>query len=400
MLALGGLTLVMTASDCTFTGPGFETGVRHIEWNAPKWTPDGSQIVFPYARNLFVVEADGSKIRRLTGKKNQLAVEYSELNLSPDVSPDGSRVAYTSFKDRGVLATLFRGPPKFNVKTLQLKGWFKWKRTLARSDASDINPVWSPDGTRIAFVSARLKERGYHIFTMEAGGSDVKNIAPSVGVPPGLTGTPVWSPDGTRLAFLGLVLEGGKGNLLHLYTVGADGSDLTRIGEAATRPAWSPDGLRIAFVGRVGEEEGVFTAGADGTAPTKLLDYLNDLRELPMNVSWSPDGSQLLMSGPSISVGVINADGSELEWLTPLPVRTGRASASWSPDGSRIAVNGYPLWLRDEDLNVEGTVVLVTMDHDGGNIQVLARVGASDLVAEGEWVEPESHSGMNTGRGS
>ena len=143
----------------------------------------------------------------------------------------------------------------------------------------------------------------------------------------------------------------------------------------------------------------MFTAGADGTAPTKLLDYLNDLRELPMNVSWSPDGSQLLMSGPSISVGVINADGSELEWLTPLPVRTGRASASWSPDGSRIAVNGYPLWLRDEDLNVEGTVVLVTMDHDGGNIQVLARVGASDLVAEGEWVEPESHSGMNTGRG-
>ncbi len=54
----------------------------------------------------------------------------------------------------------------------------------------------------------------------------------------------------------------------------------------------------------------------------------------------------------------------------------------------------------DRDLNVKGAIVLVTMGADGENVQVLVRVGFSDLIAESDWEEPESNSGMNTGRGS
>ena len=153
-MALCGLTLLMTASDCFMPGPSFRDKVFEIEYDTPQWSPDGSQIVFSFAWNLFAVESDGSRIRRLTGSGDQIVEKDSEINVSPVISPDGSQVAYTNFEE-----------PHFNIKTLKLKGWFKRKRTLAKIDANDINPVWSPDGTRIAFLSARTTTTTTTIFT-------------------------------------------------------------------------------------------------------------------------------------------------------------------------------------------------------------------------------------------
>ena len=400
VLALCGLTLLMTAYNCYYPGPRFEVKVFDIEQDTPKWSPDGSQIVFSFAWNLFVVESDGSRIKRLTGSKNQIVGEFSEINVAPVIFPDGSQVAYTSFEE-----------PHFNIKTVKLKGWFNRKRTLAKIDGNDIYPVWSPDGSRIAFLSARIDDYYYyyyHIYTMAADGSDVKSIAPSVRGYPRPEGTPVWSPDGARLAFLGMGLEGEGAKWMHLYIVGADGSDLTPIGEAGSRPAWSPDGLRIAFIGQIGEDDGLFTAPLDGSLPTKILDYLKELKGFPRNVSWSPDGAQLLLTNGrnhSYVINVVNADGSDFKTLTPRVLDSSVTTASWSPDGSRIAVKG-PTRLRGSETlllsgpsKVKGTVVLATMDPDGENVQVLVRVGFSDLIAESDWVEPERDSGMNTGRG-
>ena len=155
MLALCGLTLLMTAMDCYYPGPRFKDRVFEIEHDTPKWSPDGSQIVFSHAWNLFAVESDGSRIRRLTGSKNQIVEKFSEINVSPDISPDGSQVAYTSFED-----------PQFYIKTVKLKGLFKRKRTLAKSDGNDINPVWSPDGSRIAFLSSPMTTTTTTIFIL------------------------------------------------------------------------------------------------------------------------------------------------------------------------------------------------------------------------------------------
>ena len=52
--------------------------------------------------------------------------------LSPDISPDGSQIAYTSFQE----PSLFLG--SLSIKTVKLKGWFKRKRTLAKSDGHDM----------------------------------------------------------------------------------------------------------------------------------------------------------------------------------------------------------------------------------------------------------------------
>ena len=190
---------------------------------------------------------------------------------------------------------------------------------------------------------------------------------------------------------------------MHLHIVGTDGSELTQIGVSGSRPAWSPDGLRVAFIGHVGEDEGLFTAALNGSLPTKILDYLKELKGSPQNVSWSPDGAQLLLTSRlnhGNVVDVVNADGSDIKTLTPRVLIGSVTPTSWSPDGSRIAVKGPTRLIRKRDLNVKGAIVLVTMDPDGENVQVLVRVGFSDLIAESDWEEPESNSGRNTGPGS
>ena len=87
MLALCGLTLLMTAMDCYYPGPRFKDQVFEIEHDTPKWSPDGSQIVFSHAWNLFAVESDGSSIKRLTGgwtgTKDQTVEKYLRNQCVP-----------------------------------------------------------------------------------------------------------------------------------------------------------------------------------------------------------------------------------------------------------------------------------------------------------------------------
>src|SRR5207247_2102168 len=106
------------------------------------------------------------------------------------------------------------------------------------NEASDAQPTWSPDGTRIAFISSRNGRSGVYVL--------------NAGVPTLLTNTPravskpAWSPDGTRLAF---TCEVDSGNS-DICVINANGTGFTRLtsdpGQDAG-PAWKPDGSRIAF---------------------------------------------------------------------------------------------------------------------------------------------------------
>ena len=117
-----------------------------------------------------------------------------------------------------------------------------------------------------------------------------------------------WSPRGDRIAFV--VMEGEKYPWnLAVYIVGADGTGLTRVSDAGSGPTWSPDGEAIALILPEGDEGWVlYIFAADGSNLVKEK-YGLDNSELGGNagtsslkpglwmgnLSWSPDGSRILL---------------------------------------------------------------------------------------------------------
>ena len=99
---------------------------------------------------------------------------------------------------------------------------------LTNDPASDINPAWSPDGSRIAFQSNRDGE--YAIYVMNANGTGVVRLTD-----PLMSATePAWSPDGNRIVFVGTKL----GQIANLYIVNVDGGDPEPLLTADSNPAW------------------------------------------------------------------------------------------------------------------------------------------------------------------
>jgi Tol biopolymer transport system component len=214
-------------------------------------------------------------------------------------------------------------------------------RRLTHNVAADLDPSWSPDGSRLAFSSDRDGNR--EMYVMSADGSSPMRLTSNDRA----DYRPAWSPDGTKLAFV----SERDGNT-EIYVMNADGSGATRLttdpGEDSD-PAWSPDGARIAFTAsRQGVGGSIWVMAADGSRPTRLTSddgfYSFEDDRQP---AWSPDGARIAFAradcgyyyycGPHAIV-VMNADGSSLTALEPDSTDLGDATdPSWYPEGGRIA---------------------------------------------------------------
>jgi Tol biopolymer transport system component len=172
------------------------------------------------------------------------------------------------------------------------------------------------------------------VYSVDADGANAVNLADGSG--------PVWSPDGTKIAFT-VTLSAGLGAYGHVYVMNADGTGLRKIGEwslsdaigpcPSGRPyAWSPDGRFVAYWTDgyyPGDPRAVMLAPADGSAEPQPL--------VPGAGDWSPDGKRFVYSGLErtstdcqIYLTDLPATG-EPQWLTQ-----GRHPV-WSPDGQWIA---------------------------------------------------------------
>jgi Tol biopolymer transport system component len=260
---------------------------------------------------------------------------------------------------------------------------------LPQPSGNNTKAVWSPGGDRIAFVGSDPADEYPTLWVMKADGSALMALTDEFGVD-----LPSWSPDGTQIAFMGQRHPDPTGESdgpIGIWVVSASGGEprLVLEGQDWEAPSWSPDGTRLAVTRRDGDvidlSEGgisnIYTIGIDGSGLTRLT---ND-GAYYYGPEWSPDGTKIVCSRSltenrhlNLDVYVMDADGSNLEQLTSW---TGwDAGPTWSPDGDEILFGSdrgaTPEELRTEGLGgVQGLAIYV-MDADGGHVRLVFDDGA------------------------
>ena len=428
-LAIKRLSLLLTVVGVSMltmgSSPLCNTGVGIHESNSlfrranprfvPHWSPNGDYLVFARGggdrADIYVVKSDGSELSMLSDREGQQERWY---DFSPDFSPDGTRIVYATYghnvDSRGEKLRI----RNLDIETVGVDG--SDRRRLTDDIDAEESPVWSPDGSHIAFISHYSYDKEPGIYTMAPDGSDQRLVVrfrsitndadPATDLYSRLLGGrgPVWSPDGKKLAYVLAIQErnpdqrrGHKdSNGQILYTVNADGTELKELfavedslqESITTEPEWSPDSQRIAFVhaGTVNDgtalEVALYTARADGSqldvisGPHRELEPLG----LPQVLSWSPDGAHILISHPNSEnshfapPSIINPDGTNLS-----EVGGHGTQAVWSPDGSKIAQ------LRHKNPYAPGdpSIFLSTINLDGTDLQVLVRIDEEGNLTAG-----------------
>ena len=346
-------------------------------------------IVFPYGPDLYSITSHGTGLRLITSEEHWIA--------SPDISPDGSKVAYTSFRK----GTFWSPGDHWEIKTVNIDG--SAKRTLGRNDlegqkhSNDINPSWSPDGKGLAFVSNRSdreEESPYHVYTMTTDGSSLKRVVSSVAA---RVDSPKWSPDGEHLAFTAFADESETYQLAeerYAYVAELDGGRLTNLGRTWTVPEWSTNGTHLAFVGWDGTRRAIVIVTPDGSVRRNVREadgappYFSPSEYL----SWSPDGANLLHARYRATrvndrdVYVIDINQPSPSKDMPIARRIGRGFGTWSPDNSRIAIFRHSPY------------TLYSVLPDGSDRQVLVTKDEDSLLSGSEWQELEKTKAAPTPR--
>lgn len=216
----------------------------------PKWSPDGTMILFTSERNgnseIYLMNGDGSGQVRLT--------ENPGYDFNPSWSPDGTKIAYTSDRcldmncSAGIFVTSLDSGDITRLVTLSCGGCYG-------------SPAWSPDGTKIAYV-----DRG-DIYTINNDGSDQRNITSYPGAE---DFSPAWSPNGSKIAFV----SRRNGNP-EIYIMNADGTEQTNITNSPSverNPDYSPDGTKIIF----DDGASLYVIDADGSNRINITNGLRD----------------------------------------------------------------------------------------------------------------------------
>src|SRR5688572_5915478 len=138
---------------------------------------------------------------------------------------------------------------------------------LTRGNGAELGPVWSPDGSRIAFVAANDMDDDLDLWVVDADGTGLHQITDTDNV---WEGVPSWSPDGQHLTYshsVGGIDEGGEVRILDVDDPDAEQATVADRGDW---PAWSPDGETILYSGDADGTTALFTVPASGGEATEL----------------------------------------------------------------------------------------------------------------------------------
>jgi Tol biopolymer transport system component len=218
----------------------------------PSWSPDGKWIAVAMYGSIWKVDPQ-------TGIAYELTYDR-KYHSSPDWSPDGKWIVFNSDRDGYPMGGYLMDPAGANVHRIEADAWVEY-------------PSFSPDGTRIVFMGHAGSD--YDIYVVELASGETTRLTDS----PGADGWPVWSPDGSTIAFTterddcaraapdADCWRGDEPGEHHdIWIMDADGANQRRVTpEVGQFVAWSPDGRYLLVSGHA-----LFVIRPDGTGRAEI----------------------------------------------------------------------------------------------------------------------------------
>lgn len=230
------------------------------------------------------------------GHNAQPVIEYTEPIISPAWSPDGSKLAYVSFENK---------KPVVYVQTLATRE----RKAVANFKGSNSAPAWSPDGSKLAVVLTT--HGGSQIFLINADGSGLQRLVQSSGIDT----EPDFSPDGRSIIFTSD--RGGSPQIYRMTLAGEQAGVAERLtfeGSYNVSPRYSPDGKSFVYLHRKG---GRFNIAIQDFA-RRQVQLLTD-SSFDESPSFAPNGKMILyateISGRGI-LSVVSIDGQTRQRLS------------------------------------------------------------------------------------
>ena len=250
--------------------------------------PSGNRDV----QEIYIADYDGANPIKVTNTRT--------LNITPTWSPDNQAIAYTSYRPSGGMGT-FQDIVVSHIRIGK-------RETPANGDPRKQNylPIWSPDGSKIAFTTNR--DGNPEIYVMNKDGSGVRRMTNS----PGIDVSPTWSPTGGQLAWVS-----DRTGTARIYIMDADGSNhRVLINEECFRPTWASGKFNeIAYAGKSGPGYDIkIYSFAEGTS-RRITDGIGS-NESP---AFSPNGRHIAFTSTrngKVQVYTIARDGNDLRQIT------------------------------------------------------------------------------------
>ena len=274
----------------------------------PQWSPDGRWISYVSRGDIFLLATDSSS--------PPVNISYGHGGASARWAPDGDSIVF------------IRGGPHGHDQIARLPADYPpgpvEPEYLTAGPYTNRDPRLSPDGRWIAFASDRS---GYNdwkrmdIWIMSSSGGEARLLTP--GTEDSHESAPAWSPDGTRIAFVSN--RSGWRNIGVVDVKGGQTRMLTTSEWDEYNPQWSPDGIEIGFVANRQWNFHLMRVSADGGEPRQLTTRHGvsggfEGLQARGTFRWSPDGESIAYTymGPKMAsdIWVIGADGGEPRRLT------------------------------------------------------------------------------------
>jgi TolB protein len=243
------------------------------------------------------------------GAGAQPALVSKEPVISPAWSPDGTRIAYVSFENK---------KPVIYIHSLLTGN----RTVLANYKGSNSAPAWAPDGSRLAVVLSR--DGGSQIFSIRPDGSDLQRLTTTSNI----NTEPFYSPDGQFIYF-----TSDRGGSPQIYRMPASGGDATRMtfdGSYNVSPRVSPDGKSLAYIARNGGRFQLMLLDLASKQTLALTEGGSD-----QSPSFAPNGKIILYATEAGGKGTLSAVSSDGRVHQRLSMQAGDVrEPNWGPYGN------------------------------------------------------------------